>query len=688
MWRIDPVDPITFIEKYIGTKTLSKAQKKVVKAIFGDNPTKNFFNVNEAILRIGQGGGKNFIISRVVVYAIYLWCCLEDPHAYFGLAHNEPFDVLNYSQVNAQQAKNVFFRSLSDIMRMTRDPITGNNWFAEKMNFRIKHFGQGDIKDREMVIPNRVDLYGDIRVFCLDTTAKSVEGYTIWISIQDEPSRANTKAKHSVAKHQYETARTNQETRFTTPTHRLTLMFAYPEQEVNDLLVETFMQRSETPKENTQEIVDNVLTAWYATYVFNGKEQKAKRAAYKKAHKNDPIDADRRWRAIVPPNVFGFFMPHFGKINDCANPKLKSPVKFRETVTRRVETVRGVKQTVNYSALEILKVNADNRDRWWGGDFATNKDRLVIVGGYAEKMDRPVDSFTYAIRNSEGVEEMKEVTIDCRPVVDIILVWEAKKPGWVIDYQNVEDVIMALFRNYFPHSRALDFDSFQTESIRQKVLDAGVGHCEKLSFSNPMQLLYGKVFRYLVWNNAVEYLDHTLLQHEMHQIILEGNSKLTHPDGGSKDVWDATIICVNLIAQYGFKGARLSIATGEKADVDYELDQLLVLFDKAYLSFTKTHKRKPKSTIEMRRWFQFKYKRKFSEAEVDMMYQSWIRWVDTLNAKVAQLGIRTTGKVTPYSRRSSAGETLAQDIIHATDQATSSMQHDLEEITKGGNLII
>jgi len=532
IWRIEPVGPIEFIERYIGTKSMSKAQKAVISEIFGDDPSNYFFAVEQAILRIGQGGGKNFTISRIVVYAFYLWSCLEDPHSYFGLAHNEPFDVLNYSQVNAQQAKNVFFRSLGDIIRMTKDPISGNNWFAEHMKFRLKQFGQGDIKDKELVIPNRNELFGDIHVYCLDTTAKSVEGYTIWISIMDEPSRANTSTKFATAKHQYMTAFSNQQTRFTNGYHRLTLMFAYPEQEVNDLLIETFDIYSEFPKENKMEIVDGVLTAWYATYVFNGKDQAAKKAAYKKAHEKDPIDADRRWRAIVPPNIYGFFMPHFGKINDCANPNLISPVQFKEAITKRVETVKGEKKQVNYSALELLKVKGDNRDRWWGADFATNKDRLVLVGGYAEKLDRDVETFTYTIRTDEGEEVIKETTIDCRPVIDIILTWEAKKPGWVIDYQNVEDIIMVLLREHFPRSRALHFDMWNTESIRQKVLDIGVGNCEKLSFSNPMQLQYARMVRHLVWNNAMEYLDNDLLQKEMHQLILEGNHKIDHPDGG------------------------------------------------------------------------------------------------------------------------------------------------------------
>jgi len=460
---------------------------------------------------------------------------------------------------------------------------------------------------------------------------------------------------------------------------------------VNDLLVETFDYYSKAPKENKMEIVNGVLTAWYATYVFNNKDQKAKKAAYKEDRAKDPIDADRRWRAIVPPNVFGFFMPHFGKINDCANPKLVSPVQVKEVITHRDEVVKGEPKRVPYTALELLKVVGDNRDRYWGGDYAINKDRLVIVGGYPEKMDRDVATFTYHVRTKEGIEEVKETTIDCRPVIDIILVWEAKKPGWGIDYMNVEDVMMKMFRDHFPRSRAFHFDSFQTESIRQKALDVGVGNCERLSFTNAMQLLYGRLFRHLVWNNAVEYLDHDLLQTEMHQIILEGNHKIDHPDGGSKDVWDATVICNNLICQYGYQGKRLSIDVGEDSeeDVDKELDQMLILFDIAYKDFVDTNQKKPSNNAEMRIWLRARYKVKWSEPMVDMLYQSWVKWVNTLNSRMAKLGIERSGKVTPQSTSLISGgmEQLAQDIDQHLGQTESDLRADLKVTTKR-NLII
>ena len=682
IWRIKPVDAGEFISEYIGTKSLSDAQKNVINAIFGDDPENIFFNVSQAILKIGQGGGKNFTVTRIVVYLVYLWCCLEDPHAYFGLAHDEPFDVLNYSQVNAQQAKNVFFRTLSNTIRLTKDPFDGQNWFVKHMGMRLKEYGTGDIKESEMVIPNRNKLYGDIRIFALDTSAKSVEGYTIWVTIMDEPSRANSKVKFATAKHQYNTAYTNQQTRFTNPHHRLTLLFSYPEQEVNDLLVLLFDQYSKNPMENSFEVIDGVLTAWFNTWTFNSKDTALKRKQYEVAYIIDPVDADRRWRAIVPPNVFGFFMPHFTKIADCANPILVSPVTVEKVITTRRETVKGIETDVNYSGLELVNVVGDNRDRFWGADFSTNKDMLTLVGGYAAATEREIDAFTYEVRDDQGKPVFKNKTIDCRPVVDIILVWEIPKPGVVIDYINVEDIFIALFSEYFPNSRALEFDQFNTESIRRKVLESGVGHCEKLGFSNPQQVLLGKLVRYLVWNNAIEYLNHPILIREMTQLLFENNTKIDHPDnGGSKDVWDSLSICVNLIMQYGGKGQRLILDTGANVDVDAELDKMMVIYDKAFLNFIDTNNRKPNDSEEMRQWLMRTMKKKYSIAEVDMMRQSWSSWKDTLNAHMArmQIGPAEVGASMPPQ---SDSEALLEEL---NDHST--IDEEKNVLRDSGNLI-
>ena len=618
---IPPVPIHEFVKDYVGLAGLSKAQGDVLTSIFPKTPADGdkVFDVEQAILRVGQGGGKNYTVTVAVVYAIYLWCCLRDPHKYFDLEYHEPFDILNFSQVNEQQARNVFFRTLSNLMRRVKDPKTKENWFSKHMGFKVAEFGRKDIKDKELNIPNRSRDRGGIRVYCLDTTAKSVEGYTIWMFILDEPSRANTPVKYATAKKQYETALTNAQTRFE-PFQYLGCMFAYPEQEVNDLLIETYTKYADNPQENSHEIHENILTAWYDTYVFNPKKTKD---TYLKAHKSDPIDADRRWRAIVPPNEFGFFMPHMGKIEECANPDMHQPVKWKSTLTQRMGMKKGKKVLQNYTAVEVIQIEKDDHIRRWGGDFAVSKDSLTIVGGYMRKADRIIPDYVYTERK-DGIEIENKVQIEAIPVIDTILVWKPKQ-GMPIDYINVEETVIKLFRDYFPNSRSLHFDKYNTEGIKQKLLDIGIYDCDTLSFNNPQQMMYGRLTRHLIWNNAIEYPDNKLLMREMRRLLLLNNSKIDHPNGAgeSKDIWDALIIAVNDLVTHSFEHGALSIDMGENYDTEKESMQDSDFYEKALKGFIRKNHREPTSNKEISDYMRQHMNIDKTTSQIEYMKQSW-----------------------------------------------------------------
>lgn len=630
------MDVVTFLRDYLGITTLSRAQTKVLRETFGKTPGAPFFAIEQLILKVGQGGGKNFTVTPLVIYSIYLWCCLTDPHRYFNMYYTEPFDILNYSQVNAKQARNVFFKTLANQMKQVKVPGTNENWFVKNMGMKIQEYGAKDILEQSMVIPHRDHNRGCINIYCLDSEAKSVEGYTIWITIMDEPSRANTPLKFGRAKAQYSTAFHNQETRHP-PGKRLTIVFAYPEQETNDLLVELFDQYSFAPAENKLEIKDSVLTAWYHNWVFSGKDKQAKKNAYQKLLKTDPIEANRRFKAIVPPNIYGFFMPHQHKIEECANPNLISPIEYKTTITRRRAMVQGVLKDIDFTALELFKIKGDDKERHWGGDFSLSKDSLVLVSGYAERTEREVEEFSYKIYEKESGRPIdKIVTINCRPVIDTILVWKPMKSK-PVDYQNVEDVILDLMGNSFPNSRSLHFDKWNTESIRQKLLDIGIYDCETLPFSNPQQILYGRLFRHLVWSNAIEYVKNDVMLNEMNKLMLINNSKLDHPDGNynSKDIWDAVSICVYNIIMRTKMGSNLDINTGDPS-VDTKATEndetLRILYQQAYKLHIKKKGHPPGNTDVLRNFLIKDMNYRCSIEDVEYMRELWLDWVyDTHN---------------------------------------------------------
>ena len=658
IWIIEPVDVMTFCVEYTGLKSVSPAQEKVLRGIFDVERTHNtFFNVQQAILKIGQGGGKNFVITIAVSYAIYLWCCLYDPHAYFGKFNYENFDILNFSQINAAQAKNVFFRTLSSMMRQVRDPEDGENWYAKHMGFRIKDYGHGDIKDKSMIIPCRNTGRGMIRVFCLDTTAKSVEGYTIWISIMDEPSRANTQVKFANAKVQYETAFHNQQTRFRAY-QRLTVMFSYPEQEINDVLVWLYNTYSPLRLENETEINEDegVLTAWYWNWIFNAFNSDQLQSDYETAHAKDPIMADRRFKAIVPPSAFGFFNPFISTIGDAFNPKLKSPVEWKPTVTVRREIVKGVLKDVQYVAMELLNVKGDDRERYWGGDFSKTGAQFVIVSGYGEKLERP-DTIVNYERNKQGEEIEVETIVECKPIIDIIMVWDPGKGHHPVDYQNVEDIIKKMLTHHFPNSRGFKFDAYQTESMKQKILDIGIRGCEALPFSNPQQVRLGRTTRHLVWHHEIEIIICAILKMEMQQLIFENNNKISHPSGGSKDFWDALIIAVNDIVEN--IRIRSMVDMGDDDDPkDAGLDARVKIYHDCLIAFYRKNSRSPKDNGEIARYMREEHNQQVFEEDIEYLHEAWNIWREELDEQI--LGIKEY-----HEKHGLAGTALRPDTTDA-----------------------
>ena len=559
-WRIKPVSVEVFVRDYMRSVEPSPSQWDVIKAVFPGLPGQDtpFFGVKEIILRIGQRGGKNTVMLVVCDYAFYLWCCLEDPHEYFHLQKDENFDVLIYSQVNQMQARRVFFGRLSHVMLNTVDPETGHNWYSQNMGLRIKEYGHKDIKEESMNIPNRNRMYGGISIYVLDTSFTGVEGYTIWMRITDEPSRANTPVLYEKALHQYETAQTNLEQSFR-PYFGLGMMFAYPEQETNDLLVKLYNDHVKFPKPNSMEVNNGVLVAWYFTHVFNPKLSQKDYEEAKNKPGADLIDMKRRWEAIVPPNEFGFFMPYVDKINECANPNIVNPVEYKSSLTERIVSVKGREEIRKFMAVELIKVKADRRQRFWGMDASENSDSFIIVGGYPEILDHDIAVLELEHYDKDGKRVVDKISINCKPVIDIIIRYKPSRT-YPVDYVNVENVLVRLLGDEFRESKAISSDKYQSVGFNQKMLDIGIRGAEAIFPSNPVQVRRGKIVRYLVWNNVIEYLDDPVLIREMNKLLLINNNKLDHPAGESKDIYDAMANCVCQIIEMGSNMGALDIS--------------------------------------------------------------------------------------------------------------------------------
>ena len=136
-----PVDAKTFVEgdDFLQQPPLSQVQYDIVEAmsqiyrvedlidLMGEEEGRRYYKKytkNEVILQLGKGSGKDFTSTVACAYIVYKLLCLKDPSRYFGKPSGDAIDIINVA-INAQQAKNVFFKGF-------KSKIEKSPWFAGK----------------------------------------------------------------------------------------------------------------------------------------------------------------------------------------------------------------------------------------------------------------------------------------------------------------------------------------------------------------------------------------------------------------------------------------------------------------------------------------------------------------------------------------------------------------------------
>ena len=177
----NPVDVKTFVEgeDYLNQPPLSSIQYDIVEAmsqiykkedlqnILGfEEGTRHYekYTKNEIILQLGKGSGKDHTSTVACAYVVYKLLCLKDPARYFGKPPGDAIDIINVA-INAQQAKNVFFKGF-------KTKIEKSAWFIGKFNAKA----------------DSIEFEKSVTVYSGHSERESHEGLNLIMAVLDEIS--------------------------------------------------------------------------------------------------------------------------------------------------------------------------------------------------------------------------------------------------------------------------------------------------------------------------------------------------------------------------------------------------------------------------------------------------------------------------------------------------------------------
>jgi hypothetical protein len=514
-----PVDAKTFIEgeKFLNQPGLSAIQYDIVEAmsqiykkpelqqIFGEEEGARYFEKytkNEIILQLGKGSGKDFTSTVACAYIVYKLLCLKDPARYFGKPSGDAIDLINVA-INAQQAKNVFFKGF-------KTKIEKSPWFAGKYNAKA----------------DSIEFDKSITVYSGHSERESHEGLNLLLAVLDEISGFATEIgsgndQGKTADNIYKAFRASVDSRF--PDLGKVVLLSFPRfqgdfisQKYDDVVVEkdiidkqhTFIINPLLPDDDK----DNQLhIEWTEEHVRSYKypgvfalkrptwdvNPTRKIDDFKIAFLTDLGDAMQRF-ACVPTYASDAFFKQADKVRACMS--IRNPI---DSFKRFDENFKPDPDKVYY-------VHAD---------LAQKHDKCAVAIAHVDKWVN-----VQVINNYEQVAPIV--------VVDAVVYWEPKVEG-PVNLSEVKQWIQNLRRLGF-NIGMVTFDRWQSFDIQNELKQVGM-RTDTVSVAKK----HYEDMAMLVYEERLAMPTIELLFDELTELRIMKNDRVDHPRKKSKDLADA-----------------------------------------------------------------------------------------------------------------------------------------------------
>ena len=514
-----PVDAKTFVEgeDYLGQPPLSEIQYDIVEAmsqiykledlieLMGDTDGRRYYKKytkNEVILQLGKGSGKDFTSTVACAYIVYKLLCLKDPARYFGKPSGDAIDIINVA-INAQQAKNVFFKGF-------KTKIEKSPWFAGRFNPKAES----------------IEFDKSITVYSGHSERESHEGLNLILAVLDEISGFATEIgtgndQGKTADNIYKAFRASVDSRF--PDLGKVALLSFPRfpgdfisQRYDAVIAEKevtvknhkFIMNPDLPEDadgNSLEIEweeDSIVSYKYPgmfalkrpTWVVNPTR---KIDDFKLAFFTDMGDAMQRFACVPTFSSDRFF-------------KQTEKVRAAMTLRNPLDQIRRFDETFKPDPNKTYYVHAD---------LAQKHDKCAVAIAHVDKWV-----------NIQVIKDYQQIAPVV--VVDAVAWWEPRAEG-PVNLSEVKQWIQNLRRLGF-NIGMVSFDRWQSFDIQNELKAVGM-RTETVSVAKK----HYEDMAMLVYEERLAMPAIDLLFDELSELKIMNNNKVDHPRKKSKDLADA-----------------------------------------------------------------------------------------------------------------------------------------------------
>jgi hypothetical protein len=514
-----PVDAKTFVESadYLGQPQLSLIQYEIVEAmsqiyrkeelqeIFGSVAGSQYFDKytkNEIILQLGKGSGKDFVSTVACAYIVYKLLCLKDPARYYGKPSGDAIDIINVA-INAQQAKNVFFKGF-------KTKIEKSPWFAGKYNAKA----------------DSIEFDKSITVYSGHSERESHEGLNLLLAVLDEISgfasevgTGNEQGK--TAENIYKAFRGSVDSRF--PDLGKVVLLSFPRYQgdfiskrYEDVIAEKetiekkhlFIMNEDLPH---NDLNNQFEIAWEEDTILSYKVPKV--LALKKT----------TWDVNPTRKIDDFKLAFYTDLGDAmmrfaCTPTFASDAFFKDKA--KLEKVMTLRNPVdNFRRFdESFKPDPD-KIYYIHADLAQKHDKCAVAIAHVDKWVN-----IQVIKDYEQVAPMV--------IVDAVAWWEPKAEG-PVNLSEVKQWIINLRRQGF-NIGVVSFDRWQSFDIQQELKAVGI-KTDTVSVAKK----HYEDLAMMIYEERVAIPRIPLLLEEMSELKIMKNTRVDHPRKKSKDLADA-----------------------------------------------------------------------------------------------------------------------------------------------------